>query len=56
MWTIWAKALGSKAFDDNEKADKVAIVRTLLIVFEIIVGIFIILNAVANHGLGLIGL
>jgi len=56
MWSIWAKALGSKAFDDNDKADKVAVVRTAIVVFEIIVGIFIILNAIANHGLGLIGL
>jgi hypothetical protein len=56
MWTIWAKALGSKAFDDNEKADKVAVIRTLLVAFEVVVGVFIILNAIANHGLGLIGL
>ena len=56
MWTIWAKALGSKAYNDDEKADRVAIVRSILIVFEIIVGMFIILNAIQNHGLGLIGL
>jgi len=56
MWTIWAKALGSKAFDEDDKADKVAIVRTSIVLFEIFVGIFIILNAVANHGWGLIGL
>lgn len=56
MWIVWAKALGSKAFDDADKADKVAIVRTAIVLFEILVGVFIILNAVANHGLGLIGL
>ena len=56
MWTIWAKALGSKAFDDAEKADRVAIVRTVIVLFEVLVGVFIILNAIANHGLGLIGL
>lgn len=56
MWAIWSKALGSKAFDDDKKADKVALVRTAIIAFELIVGIFIILNAIANHGLGLIGL
>ena len=43
MWTIWAKALGSKAYNDDEN-------------LEIIVGMFIILNAIQNHGLGLIGL
>ena len=56
MWSVWAKALGSKAFDDNNKADKVALVRTIIVLFEVLVGIFIILNAIANHGLGLIGL
>lgn len=56
MWTIWAKALGSKAFDEDRRADKVALVRSAIVVFELIVGLFIILNAMANHGWGLIGL
>lgn len=56
MWSIWAKALGSKAFDDNKRADRVAIVRSIIVIFEMIVGVVIILNAIANHGWGLIGL
>jgi hypothetical protein len=56
MWTFWAKALGAKAFDDNKRADKVALIRTALILFEVIVGIFIILNAIANHGWELLGI
>lgn len=55
MWSIWAKALGSKAFDDNDKADKVAIVRTLIVGFELFVGVIIVLNAIATHGWGLLG-
>ena len=54
MWGIWAKALGSKAYDEDKKADKVALVRTSFVVFEILVGIFIILNAIQNHGWALI--
>lgn len=54
MWTVWAKALGSKAYDDDKKADKVALIRTYLIAFELIVGLFIILNAIQNHGWALI--
>ena len=54
MWAIWAKALGSKAYDDNQRADRVAIVRSFIVLFEILVGIVIILNAIANHGWGLI--
>jgi hypothetical protein len=56
MWSVWAKALGSKAYDDKQRADRVALIRTSLILFEITVGIFIVLNAIANHGWGLIGL
>jgi hypothetical protein len=55
-WSIWAKALGSKAYEDDDKADRVAVVRTLIVVFELIVGVFIILNALANHGWGLFGI
>jgi hypothetical protein len=56
MWIVWAKALGIKDFDEDHKADKVAIIRTSIVLFEILVGLFIILNAIANHGWGLIGL
>lgn len=55
MWSIWAKALGSKAYDDKKQADKVAIIRSVIVIFEMIVGLVIILNAIANHGWGLIG-
>jgi hypothetical protein len=55
MWKYWAKALGSKAYDDNRRADRVAIIRTILVLFEVIVGLFIIMNAIANHGTKLIG-
>jgi hypothetical protein len=54
MWSYWSKALGAKAYDDNKKADKVAIIRSFIVLFEIIVGIFIILNAIANHGWNLL--
>ena len=56
MWSIWAKALGAKAYEDNYKADRVAIVRTIIVVFELLVGVFIILNAIVTHGWGLLGL
>ena len=56
MWIVWAKALGSKAFDEDKKADKVAVIRTFIVLFEVLVGLFIILNAIANYGWGLIGL
>lgn len=41
MWHLWAKSLGEKAGDDSQ-ADKVAIIRTIIILFYIITNIFII--------------
>ena len=56
MWRLWAKALGEKSGSNNSEADKVAAIRSAIVIFELIVGVFIILNAIQNHGLGLIGL
>lgn len=55
MWRIWAKALGTKTGTSDKEADKVAIVRSTIVIFEIMVGVFIVLNAIANHGWKLIG-
>ena len=54
MWEVWCKALGSKAYQDNDKADKVAIIRTCWVVLHIVTCLAIITNAIANHGWGLI--
>jgi len=56
MWEYWCKAIGSKAYDDDQKADLVAIIRTVWIILHILTCLAIILNAIANHGWGLIGL
>jgi hypothetical protein len=42
MWKLWAKALGEKASNDNDEADKVAIIRTLIVGCYIITNIFIV--------------
>ena len=44
MWEYWCKAIGSKAFDDNKKADKVAIIRTCWVIIHIVTFIAIIVN------------
>lgn len=56
MWEYWCKAIGTKAYDDNCKADRVAIVRTVWVVLHIFTCFAIILNAIATHGWKLIGL
>ena len=42
MWKIWCKALGEKAFPSNNQADKVAIVRTVLVVITMVTNFVII--------------
>ena len=56
MWELWCKSIGQKAYSDNRKADRVAIVRSVWILLNMITCVFIILNAIATHGWSLIGL
>lgn len=42
MWEYWCKAIGTKAYNDNKKADRVAIIRTVWIVLHIATCLFII--------------
>jgi formate/nitrite transporter FocA (FNT family) len=49
MWKLWAKAMGSKASDNDKEADKVAIIRTILWLFVVITEIHIIANVWLNH-------
>lgn len=55
MWEYWCKAIGEKAYDENSKADAVAILRSIWVVLHIVTCLAIITNAIANHGWGLIG-
>jgi hypothetical protein len=42
MWKLWAKALGEKSSSDNKEADKIAIIRTIIVLIYIITNFFII--------------
>ena len=49
LWTIWAKALGSKANEkDNWYSDKVAIIRTIIVFQAVITNLLICLNIYKN--------
>jgi hypothetical protein len=55
MWELWCKAIGQKAYEDNDrKADRVAIIRSVWILLHVVTCLAIILNAIANHGWNLI--
>jgi hypothetical protein len=48
MWRIWAKALGQKDGRDVKEADKIAIIRTFIMIQLIITNFFIIAGNVKN--------
>jgi hypothetical protein len=47
-WTLWAKAIGEKAHTNDRVADKVAIIRTLIVLLYIITNFFIIAGVIHN--------
>lgn len=47
-WRLWAKAMGEKASKENREADKVALIRTVIILLNCICAIFIMTNIVHN--------
>jgi hypothetical protein len=47
IWTIWAKALGEKVGEDKQ-ADRVAIIRTLIVLQAVICNGLIVWNIIRN--------
>ena len=48
MWRLWSKALGEKASADNTEADKIAIVRTVIVLINLITNIIIVLGVMRH--------
>jgi len=48
LWGYWCKAIGSKAYEDDKKADSVAIIRTIWVLLHIVTCFAIIANAVRH--------
>lgn len=48
MWRLWAKALGEKASSNDSEADKVAIIRTLIVATYIITNMFIVAGVIRH--------
>jgi hypothetical protein len=42
MWRLWAKALGEKHGKTNKEADRIAIIRTIIVVWYIVTNMFIV--------------
>jgi hypothetical protein len=48
IWYIWAKALGEKAHDDENTADRVAVIRTVIVVSYLITNMFIVAGVIRH--------
>lgn len=48
MWRLWAKALGEKAGKTDGEADKVALIRSIIVLFYIITNLFIIAGVIRH--------
>ena len=48
MWRLWAKALGQKEGRDENEADKIAIIRTLIMIQLVVTNGFIIAGNVKS--------
>lgn len=48
MWRLWAKALGEKASSEDKEADKIAIIRSLIVATYIITNLFIIAGVIRH--------
>ena len=48
IWRLWAKALGEKAGKDDFEADKVALIRTIIVATYIITNIFIVAGVIRH--------
>jgi hypothetical protein len=48
LWRIWAKALGEKASENDCEADRVALVRTLIVLCYVITNIFIVVGVIKH--------
>lgn len=48
MWRLWAKALGEKASECDEEADKIAYIRTAIVLCYIITNLFIVAGVIRH--------
>ena len=48
MWRLWAKALGEKVGDTNIEADRIACIRTAIVLSYIITNCFIVAGVVRH--------
>ena len=48
IWRLWAKALGEKAGNTDEEADRIACIRTAIVLTYVITNIFIVAGVIRH--------
>ena len=48
VWRMWAKALGEKSGSSNEEADKIACIRTAIVLCYVFTNFFIIAGVIRH--------
>ena len=48
FWVLWAKALGEKASDDKLIADKIATIRTMIVLSYLVTNMFIVAGVIRH--------
>ncbi len=48
MWRLWAKAIGEKSGSTDEESDKIAYIRTGIVLVYMITNIFIIAGVIRH--------
>jgi hypothetical protein len=48
IWRLWAKALGEKAGSTDQEADRVAVIRTIILAVYVITNLFIIAGVIKH--------
>jgi hypothetical protein len=48
IWRLWAKALGEKSGSTDKESDRIACIRTLIVLSYVLTNIFIILGVIRH--------
>jgi hypothetical protein len=48
MWRLWAKALGEKSGNTDAESDRIAVIRTIIILSYIITNCFIVAGVIRH--------
>ena len=48
MWRLWAKALGEKSGSNDTESDKIACIRTLIVLIYLMTNFFIIAGVIRH--------